>query len=136
MVADEAPPPPPAPPPAPPGAVPQRPLLLHVLVMEVPSILTKVHDAPASLLAQASVDLNSPSRQILKNVCDGIEIVMIFFLLAPVLAPVLGPLLSAGKERVQSSFFGERSAMSMHTVHAESGELSAPLVPEHSRGVV
>ena len=108
----------------------------HAKLAAICLVALAVLVAPQRVLAQASVDLNSPSRQILKNVCDGIEIVMIFFLLAPVLAPVLGPLLSAGKERVQSSFFGERSAMSMHTVHAESGELSVPLVPEHSRGVV
>jgi hypothetical protein len=108
----------------------------HAKLAAICLVALAVLVAPQRVLAQASVDLNSPSRQTLKNVCDGIEILMIFFLLAPVLAPVLAPMVHTTKDRMLSSFFRDHSEMSMHTVHAESGELSAPLVPEHVRGVV
>jgi hypothetical protein len=91
-------------------------------------------NAPQRALSQASVDLAASST--IKQVCDNIESAMLPFLLAPVVAPVLVPLLKVVNGRVQSSFFGSRSAMSMYTMHAESGELSAPLVPERARGVV
>jgi hypothetical protein len=108
----------------------------HAKLAAICLVALAVLVAPQRVLAQASVDLNSPSRQFLKNVCDGIETVMVFFLLTPVLAPVLAPLMHTGKERMLSSFFGDRSETSMRTMHAVSGELSAPLVPERARGVV
>jgi hypothetical protein len=115
----------------------------HAKLAAVCLVALAVLNLPQRVLSQASVDLASPSQRLLKKVCDGIEVAMIFFLLAPALAPLLAPVLAhwlrAATARAESSIFGERSgALSWGHGGGDATDLATPLVPGggRTRGVV